>query len=131
MEATYFTRGLRRGLCTLTSQCFKRKRNPSFKMEWLVLRVTNTLPDLGDKWLILEAQSKGVSRCPTPKSMTEFLRMTKPSTNFFLVPSVIPNMEYSKVGRGGAGNFYSQRDVHAVSKRAMEVKQCAGRVDIR
>ena len=40
-------------------------------------------------------------------------------------------MEYSKVGRGGAGNFYSQQDVQTVSKRAMEVKQFAGRVDIR
>lgn len=40
-------------------------------------------------------------------------------------------MEYSKVGRGGAGNFYSQQDVQAVSKRATEVNQCVGRVDMQ
>ena len=40
-------------------------------------------------------------------------------------------MEYSKVGRGGAGNFYSQQDVQVVSKRATEVKQCAGHGDMQ
>ena len=31
-------------------------------------------------------------------------------------------MDYQKVGRGGAGNFYSQQDVEAVAKRATKVE---------
>lgn len=43
---------------------------PGLKIEWLVLRETNTLPGLEDKCLIpksIEAQSKGVKGCPTSK----------------------------------------------------------------
>jgi len=30
-------------------------------------------------------------------------------------------MEYQKVGRGGAGNYYSQQDTEKVEKRSFEV----------
>ena len=30
-------------------------------------------------------------------------------------------MEYRKVGRGGAGNYYSQKDVEDAAKKAAEV----------
>lgn len=80
-----------------------------------------------------DTQSKGASRCPTRKKhdgISPHDETLAPASST-LVPSAIPTMEYSKVGRGGAGNFYSQQDVQAVSKRVMEVKQRAGRVDIR
>lgn len=31
-------------------------------------------------------------------------------------------MDYQKVGRGGAGNFYSQQDVEGIAKRATKVE---------
>lgn len=76
MEATYLREVSALRLGALTSQCFMRRHSPSFKMEWLVLRETNTFLGLGDKWLILKARAPAVA--PHAKSMTEFLRMTKP-----------------------------------------------------
>ena len=32
-------------------------------------------------------------------------------------------MEYRKVGRGGAGNYYSQQDIQGASKRAAQVSR--------
>lgn len=31
-------------------------------------------------------------------------------------------MEYRKVGRGGAGNYYSQKDIEEASKKAAQVR---------
>ena len=40
-------------------------------------------------------------------------------------------MEYQRVGRGGAGNYYSKKDLDEVSKRAAEVSLGTPHVCVR